>query len=316
VPGLSFIGKLRLAAIRNLSKLESHISFGLEHIFYLLAFFSEVMSEKLAPQVMGILNVTPDSFSDGGHFFSMDAALKQARQMLDEGADIIDIGGESTRPGAQPVSVPEELDRVIPVLEKIRADFADMPISISVDTSKAEVMREAIAAGANMINDIMALRGEGSLAAVAASKSVQVCLMHIQGEPRTMQNNPHYENVVNDIKRFLLDRVQAGLDAGISSSRLLIDPGFGFGKTVAHNLLLMQQLEVLTELGYPVLVGVSRKSLIDHILNKPVTERLYGGLALAVLAVSKGARVIRTHDVAATVDALKMSYAVLQQTDN
>jgi dihydropteroate synthase len=261
------------------------------------------------PQVMGILNVTPDSFSDGGHFFSMDSALKQARKMFEEGAEIIDIGGESTRPGAQPVSVQQELDRVIPVVEKIRAEF---PISISVDTSKAEVMREAIAVGADMINDVMALRGEGSLAAVAASKSVQVCLMHMQGEPRTMQNNPHYNNVVNDIKTFLLERVQACLEAGIASNRLLIDPGFGFGKTVAHNLLLMQRLEVLTELDYPVLVGVSRKSLIGHILNQTVTERLYGGLALAVLAVSKGARVIRTHDVAATVDALKMTHAVLQ----
>jgi len=263
-----------------------------------------------APQVMGILNVTPDSFSDGGHFFYMDSALKQARKMLQEGAEIIDIGGESTRPGAQAVSVQEELDRVIPVVEKIRAEF---PISISVDTSKAEVMREAIAVGADMINDVMALRGEGSLAAVAASETVQVCLMHMQGEPRTMQNNPHYDNVVNDIKTFLLERVQACLEAGIASNRLMIDPGFGFGKTVAHNLLLMQRLEVLTELDYPVLVGVSRKSLIGHILNKSVTERLYGGLALAVLAVSKGARVIRTHDVAATVDALKMTHAVLQQ---
>ncbi len=262
------------------------------------------------PQVMGILNVTPDSFSDGGHFFYMDSALKQARKMLEEGAEIIDIGGESTRPGAQAVSVQQELDRVIPVVEKIRAEF---PISISVDTSKAQVMSEAIAVGADIINDVMALRTEGSLAAVAASETVQVCLMHMQGEPRTMQNNPHYDNVVNDIKTFLLERVQACLEAGIASNRLLIDPGFGFGKTVAHNLLLMQRLEVLTELDYPVLVGVSRKSLIGHLLNKSVTERLYGGLALAVLAVSKGARVIRTHDVGATVDALKMTHAVLQQ---
>jgi len=261
------------------------------------------------PQVMGILNVTPDSFSDGGHFFYMDSALKQARKMLEEGAEIIDIGGESTRPGAQAVSVQQELDRVIPVVEKIRAEF---PISISVDTSKSLVMSEAIAVGADMINDVMALRAEASLAAVAASKTVQVCLMHIQGEPRTMQNNPHYDNVVNDIKTFLLERVQACLEAGIASNRLLIDPGFGFGKTVAHNLQLMQRLEVLTELDYPVLVGVSRKSLIGHLLNKTVTERLYGGLALAVLAVSKGARVIRTHDVGATVDALKMTHAVLQ----
>ncbi len=266
-----------------------------------------------ASQVMGILNVTPDSFSDGGHFFSRDAALKQAHQMAAEGADIIDIGGESTRPCAEPASVEEELDRVIPVLEKIRAE---LPIPISVDTSKAQVMREAIAAGADMINDVMALRGEGSLAAVAASNKVQVCLMHLQGEPRTMQLNPHYDDVVNEIKAFLLARVQVCLEAGIASSRLLIDPGFGFGKTVEHNLQLMKQLQVFTELGYPVLVGVSRKSLIGQVLNKPVTERLYGSLALAVLAVSKGVAVIRTHDVAATVETLKMTHAVLQQTDN
>ncbi len=259
------------------------------------------------PQVMGILNVTPDSFSDGGDFFSMPAALNQARLMVEEGANIIDIGGESTRPGAESVSVQDELDRVIPVVEKIRARW---PILISVDTSKAEVMREAIRAGADMINDVMALRGKGSLAAISASKRVQVCLMHIQGEPRTMQHNPHYDDVVNDIKTFLLERVKVCLDAGIASNRLLIDPGFGFGKTVPHNLRLMKQLEVFTELGYPVLVGVSRKSLIGNILKKPVTERLYGSLALAVLAVSKGARIIRTHDVAATVDALKMTHAV------
>jgi len=244
----------------------------------------------------------------GDIFFSIDSALNHARLIVEEGGDIIDIGGESTRPGAQAVSVQEELDRVIPVLEKIRAEW---PIKISVDTSKAQVMREAIAVGADMINDIMALRGEGCLATVAASDQVQVCLMHIQGEPRTMQESPHYEDVVGEIKAFLLERVQACLDMGIASNRLLIDPGFGFGKTVAHNLLLMKKLEVFTELGYPVLVGLSRKSLIGNILNKPVTERLYGSLALAVLAISKGATVIRTHDVAATVDALKMTDAVL-----
>ncbi|MCK5522793.1 MAG: dihydropteroate synthase [Thiomargarita sp.] len=257
---------------------------------------------------MGIINITPDSFSDGGHFFSIDSALNHARLIVEEGADIIDIGGESTRPGAQAVSVQEELDRIIPILEKIRAEW---PIKISVDTSKAQVMREAIAVGADMINDIMALRGEGCLATVAASEQVQICLMHIQGEPRTMQESPHYEEVVGEIKAFLLERVRACLDMGIASNRLLIDPGFGFGKTVAHNLLLMRKLDVFSDLGYPVLVGLSRKSLIGNILNKPVTERLYGGLALAVLAVSKGAAVIRTHDVAATVDALKMTDAVL-----
>ncbi len=261
---------------------------------------------------MGILNITPDSFSDGGIFLSKDNAFKQARQMFEEGADIIDIGGESTRPGAQSVSIQEELDRVIPILSKIRTE---LPISISIDTSKATVMQEAMAAGANMINDVMALRGEGSLATLAAFPNVQVCLMHIQGEPRTMQIKPHYDNVIDEIKTFLLERVEACLQAGINSHRLIIDPGFGFGKTVAHNLLLMQQLHIFTKLGYPVLVGLSRKSLIGKILDKPLKKRLYGGLALAVLAVNKGARVIRTHDVAATVDALKMTSAVLQHSD-
>jgi len=265
------------------------------------------------PQVMGILNVTPDSFSDGGFFLSVDTALKQAHQMVKEGATIIDIGGESTRPGAARVSVQEELDRVLPILEKIRAE---LPILISVDTCKAQVMREAIATGVDIINDVMALRGEGSIAAVANSDTVQICLMHLQGEPRTMQQNPHYENVINDIKTFLLERVQVCLDADIAKNRLIIDPGFGFGKTLEHNLLLMKQLQQFTELGYPVLVGVSRKSMIGKILDKPVTERLYGSLALTVLAISKGATFIRTHDVAATIDALKMTHAVLQQEES
>ncbi len=257
---------------------------------------------------MGIVNVTPDSFSDGGLFLSQNNAFKQAKQLIAEGADIIDIGGESTRPGAEPVSVQEELDRVIPLVEKIRAEFS---VSISVDTSKSLVMREAIAAGVDIINDVMALTGEDSIAAVAASDTVKVCLMHMQGEPRTMQKNPKYDNVIEDIKAFLLKRTQACINAGIASNRIIIDPGFGFGKTVVHNLLLMKNLQLFSQLGYPVLVGISRKSFIGKILNKQVTERLYGSLALAVLAVSKGASIIRTHDVAATVDALKMTDAVL-----
>lgn len=260
-------------------------------------------------KVMGIVNITPDSFSDGGLFLSQNNAFKHARQLIAEGADIIDIGGESTRPGAEPVSVQEELDRVIPLVEKIRAEFS---VSISVDTSKSLVMREAIAAGADIINDVMALRGEGSIEAVAASNTVKVCLMHMQGEPRTMQKNPKYDNVVENIKAFLLMRTQACVNAGIASNRIIIDPGFGFGKTVVHNLLLMKHLQVFSQLGYPVLVGISRKSFIGKILNKQVTERLYGSLALAVLAVKEGASIIRTHDVAATVDALKMTYSVLK----
>jgi dihydropteroate synthase len=259
-------------------------------------------------KVMGIVNVTPDSFSDGGLFLSQNNAFKHAKQLIAEGADIIDIGGESTRPGAEPVSVQEELDRVIPLVEKIRAEFS---VSISIDTSKSLVMREAIAAGVDIINDVMALTGKDSIAAVATSDTVKVCLMHMQGEPRTMQKNPKYDNVIEDIKAFLLMRTQACINAGIASNRIIIDPGFGFGKTVVHNLLLMKNLQVFSQLGYPVLVGISRKSFIGNILNKQVTERLYGSLALAVLAVSKGANIIRTHDVAATVDALKMTDSVL-----
>lgn len=257
---------------------------------------------------MGIVNVTPDSFSDGGLFLSQNNAFNHAKQLIAEGADIIDIGGESTRPGAEPVSVQQELDRVIPLVEKIRAEFS---VSISVDTSKSLVMREAIAAGVDIINDVMALTGEDSIAAVAASDTVKVCLMHMQGQPRTMQKNPKYDNVIEDIKAFLLMRTQACVNAGIASNRIIIDPGFGFGKTVVHNLLLMKNLQLFSQLGYPVLVGISRKSFIGKILNKQVTERLYGSLALSVVAVSKGASIIRTHDVAATVDALKMTDAVL-----
>ncbi len=262
------------------------------------------------PQVMGILNVTPDSFSDGGHYFSLNHALERARQMIAEGVDIIDIGGESTRPGATAISVQEELDRVMPVLEKIRAEWPT--ITLSVDTSQPQVMREAIAQGANLINDVRALQREGSLQVVAHSKTVGVCLMHLQGEPNTMQKNPYYQNVVREVADFLQMRIQTCLTAGIAATRLCIDPGIGFGKTTVHNLLLIQQLSQLTQLGYPVLVGVSRKSLIGQVLNKPVTDRLYGGLALAVLAVHQGAKIIRTHDVAATVDALGITDAVLR----
>lgn len=257
---------------------------------------------------MGILNVTPDSFFDGGQFIALEKAFAKAQQMVAEGADIIDIGGESTRPGARPVSPQEELDRVIPVVEKIRAE---LPVAISVDTSKAVVMREAIAQGVQIINDVTALRGEGSLEVIAADDSVHVCLMHMQGEPRTMQQSPIYQNVVEEVKQFLLARIQACKSANVASSRIIIDPGFGFGKTLSHNLLLLQRLEVFTELGYRVLVGVSRKSMLGEILNKPPIERLHGGLALAVLAVSKGAEIIRTHDVAPTVDALKVVHRVL-----
>ncbi len=266
-----------------------------------------MLSQDNLPKVMGILNITPDSFSDGGNFFSSKSAFEQARIIFEEGADIIDIGGESSRPGAKPVSIQEEIDRVIPIIEQIRTEF---PISISVDTSKSAVMCEAIKAGADIINDIMALQGENSLAVVANSK-VKVCLMHMQGKPKTMQTNPNYNDVVGEVKTFLLERVKACIDIDITEDRIIIDPGFGFGKTLENNLTLMRYLVEFTKIGYPVLVGVSRKSMLGEILNKPVTERLSGGIALAVLAVERGAEIIRTHDVATTVDAIKITQAVI-----
>lgn len=262
---------------------------------------------------MGILNVTPDSFSDGGRFFSVSAATQRARVMAEEGAAIIDVGGESTRPGATPVSVQEELDRVLPVIEAIQAE---LPVVISIDTSKPEVMRAAVEAGASFINDVCALRAEGALqAAVEANRrySVPVCLMHMQGTPRTMQQQPHYDDVVGEVRSFLVERVQQCVAAGIPHERLLIDPGFGFGKSLAHNLTLLKHLETLTGLGLPLLVGLSRKSMIGALLGNEAGERLYGGIALATMAVLKGAVLVRTHDVRATVDALKI-YTALRQT--
>lgn len=258
------------------------------------------------PQVMGILNVTPDSFSDGGRFTAPDSALRHVEQMVAEGVDIVDIGGESTRPGAEAVALEEELARVAPLIETIRARF-DIPIS--VDTSKPEVMLAAVAAGANMLNDVYALRGEGALAA-AASLDVPVCLMHMRGEPRTMQQNPEYVDVLQDVSDFLSERVEACVAAGIGRQRLILDPGFGFGKALTHNLSLLRHLDRLEGLGLPLLVGLSRKSMLGTILDKPVEKRLFGSLAAATLAVWKGAKIIRVHDVAATVDAVKVAVAV------
>jgi dihydropteroate synthase len=265
------------------------------------------MSLTHFPLIMGILNVTPDSFSDGGRFQQQDVALSHAQQMLQQGVDIIDIGGESTRPDSQPVSVQQELDRVIPIIEAIKAT---LPVKISIDTSKAEVMRAAVAAGADMINDVAALRYENSLQA-AAEANVPVCLMHMQGKPKTMQHNPQYDDVVAEVKQFLLQRVEACLHHGIAAHHIWIDMGFGFGKTLEHNLQLMNHLEQFTQLNYPVLVGVSRKSMIGKVLDKPVEQRLFGGLGLAALAVSKGAKIIRTHDVAATKEVIMMVQAVV-----
>ena len=256
---------------------------------------------------MGILNVTPDSFSDGGSFDNLNIALRQAATMADGGAAIIDIGGESTRPGAQSVSGQEEMDRIIPVIEAVKS-VTDVPIS--VDTSKAEVMRAAVAAGAAMINDVCALRGEGALEA-AADLKVPVCLMHMRGEPRTMQETPQYDDVVADVARFLEGRIGACVEAGIPEELIVVDPGFGFGKTHLHNVELLANLRQLHVRNRPVLVGVSRKSTLGELTQREVHERLPASVAAAVVAVMNGADIIRAHDVAASVDALKVARAVL-----
>jgi dihydropteroate synthase len=254
------------------------------------------------PAVMGILNVTPDSFSDGGNYLSREQAIAHARAMVAEGADIIDIGGESTRPGAKSVSVQEELDRVIPVIEALHSEVA---VPLSIDTSKPEVMRTAVAAGAGFINDVYALRAPGALE-TAAELNVPVCLMHMQGEPRTMQDDPQYRDVVTEVRDFLAARLAAAGAAGIARERLVIDPGFGFGKTAEHNLELLRVLEAFTRLGTPVLAGLSRKSMIGKLLGLPVERRMHASVALALMAVQNGARIVRVHDVGPTVEALRM----------
>jgi len=264
-----------------------------------------------APRIMGILNVTPDSFSDGGKFFDRDAALKQAHQLVADGADILDIGGESTRPGSDMVPVQQEIERVVPVIEAISAEI-DIPISI--DTMKPEVMRAAVSAGAGLINDVNALRTQGALE-TAVALDVPVCLMHMQGTPQTMQNEPHYEDVVTEVEAFLLERARLCEEAGIPASKIMLDPGFGFGKRARHNLRLMKHLSRLTALPYPLLVGVSRKSIIGDMLKVSVDERLAGSLSLASIAVWQGAKLIRTHDVKETAQAVKLSYHVMQVED-
>ncbi len=256
--------------------------------------------------IMGILNITPDSFSDGGHFLSIDRALAHAQAMVEAGADIIDVGGESTRPGAPAVSPQEELDRVLPVIERLQQVF-DIPISI--DTSKPAVMRAAVAAGAGMINDVQALQADGALTTVAELR-VPVCLMHMQGEPRTMQDNPDYEDVSREVTDFLAQRVEAAVNAGINRERLLIDPGFGFGKTLTHNLDLLRKLDRLQTLDLPILAGLSRKSMIGKALGLDVEQRLAASLALALIAIQRGARIVRVHDVSEHVQAIRMAEMV------
>ncbi|MGA8133812.1 MULTISPECIES: dihydropteroate synthase [Pseudomonas] len=256
--------------------------------------------------VMGILNVTPDSFSDGGRFNHLDAALRHAQAMVEAGATLIDIGGESTRPGAPVVSPLEELERVAPVVERIHRE---LDVIISVDTSTPQVMLESARLGAGLINDVRSLRRDGALQAAAAT-GLPVCLMHMLGEPGNMQDNPHYDDVTGEVVAFLAERMEQCAAAGIAAERIVLDPGFGFAKTLAHNLSLFKHMEALHALGRPLLVGVSRKSMIGQALGRPVGERLYGGLALAALAISKGARILRVHDVAETVDVVRMIAAV------
>ena len=260
------------------------------------------------PQIMGILNFTPDSFSDSGQFFSLDKALFQVEKMLKEGATIIDIGGESTRPMAEEVPETEELQRVIPLVEAVQKRF---DCWISVDTSKAIVMQEAAKVGMDLINDIRALREPGALE-IAGQLNLPTCIMHMQGQPRTMQTNPHYDDVVQDVYQFLETRTQACLEAGIAKENIIWDMGFGFGKTVQHNYKLLQQLAHFCERGYPVLAGLSRKSMIGAVLDKPVTERVVGSVAGALIAAQNGATILRVHDVAETADALKVWQATQQ----
>lgn len=260
------------------------------------------------PAVMGVLNVTPDSFSDGGRFMDRDMALRRAEAMAKAGAAVLDVGGESTRPGADAVDEQQELDRVIPVVEAVRQHIG---LPISIDTSKPGVMRAAAAAGASLINDIRALREPGALDAATAT-GVPVCLMHMQGQPRTMQENPRYEDVTAEVAAFLRERLAACAGAGIGSGRLLIDPGFGFGKTVTHNVELLANLRQLADIGPPLLVGLSRKSSLGVLTGRAVGERLPASLAAAVVAVMNGASIVRAHDVTETVDAIKIAAAVVE----
>ncbi|MBD2779013.1 dihydropteroate synthase [Xenorhabdus szentirmaii] len=263
-----------------------------------------------SPQVMGILNVTPDSFSDGGTHNTFDTALRYAEKMIEEGATIIDVGGESTRPGADDVSEQEELERVIPVIEALSQRFDTW---ISVDTSKAIVMRESANAGVHIINDIRALQETGALEA-AAETGLPVCLMHMQGQPRTMQTEPHYEDVVSEVSVFLKQQIERCITAGIAKNNLILDPGFGFGKNISHNYQLLAHLQEFHHLGLPILAGMSRKSMIGQLLHVPPQERVTGSVACAVIAAMQGARIIRVHDVKETVQAMQIAQATLAAT--
>lgn len=261
------------------------------------------------PLIMGVINVTPDSFSDGGRFFSATAALAHARQLIAEGADLLDVGGESTRPGAAPVTLNEERRRVLPVLEAL----ADTGVPLSVDTQKPELMREAVAAGAAMVNDVNGFQAPGALEAVAGS-TCALCIMHKQGDPQTMQQAPQYADVVIEVRDYLQQRIAVAGQAGITRDRIVVDPGFGFGKTLEHNLELLRRLDAIAALQVPVLAGLSRKSMIGKLTGKDAGDRLAGSIAAALLAVHRGAAILRVHDVAATRDALAVWNAV-KKTD-
>lgn len=265
-----------------------------------------------SPSVMGVINVTPDSFSDGGKFLVPDDALQEAGKMVNAGAQILDIGGESTRPGATPVGEQEELDRVIPIIEAIGAEF---DVAVSIDTSKPGVMRAAVAAGAAMINDVCALQADGALAA-AVELQKPVCLMHMQGQPRTMQAEPRYDNIVDEVIQFLESRVTQCVDEGLGKNLLVVDPGFGFGKTPAHNVELLANLRQLRRIGCPVLIGVSRKSTLGVITGRDVDDLLPASIAAAVVAVMQGAQIVRAHDVAETVDALSVARRLIEAGNN
>lgn len=262
-----------------------------------------------SPQVMGILNVTPDSFSDGGQYDSLELALRRAQKMIAAGVSIIDIGGESTRPGAPDVKLEEELARVIPIIKAIRSQF---DVWISIDTSKAEVMRQAVAAGADMINDIRALQEPGAIE-VAAASNVPICLMHMQGQPRTMQTNPHYQNLLEEISEFLQERIQACEAMGMNRNQLILDPGFGFGKTLEHNYHILSHLEDFHRFGLPILAGMSRKSMLFKLLDKAPSECVAASVSCATLAAMKGAQIIRVHDFEQTLDAMKIVSMVKSQ---
>jgi len=257
---------------------------------------------------MGILNVTPDSFSDGGNFLAGDAALRQAESMAAAGASIIDVGGESTRPGSDDISEQQELDRVVPVIEAL---VGSVEAAVSIDTSKPGVMHAAIAAGAGMINDIRALREDGALQA-AAELQVPVCLMHMQGQPGTMQESPHYDNVVVEVRDFLAERISVCRDAGLSEELLIVDPGFGFGKTRQHNIELLANLRQLAQLGRPILAGLSRKATLGELTGRDVGDRMPASVAAAVIAATRGADIVRVHDVRETVDAMRLTAAVIE----